>query len=272
MKSLITSRHLYYGSLIATVFVLVVSFTHIAKAVIAFEMKEAIWVTWSLAGGSELFLVLSGFGLGEIIKYRAQQSMAKMKHSTPIFPKWMLVSTVVGLIFFTLWILWGNFYYTSVVAVNDMILKANLEAEWINSITWDQLKEVDTFHLVNSYISALALPFMAFMGSLFQTIFDTASQRTEINAAKSRGAKTGSGGNGRTRKPQVTTPIIPVKIEPVRIPTPAKVGALDDMITPKKTRKPKKTSSVKAKSTKKNDIFNTDNIEVADGMENIQKD
>jgi len=179
--------------LVATVAVLIVSFTHIAKAVIAFEQGDNRWVSWAAAAGSELFLSLTGFGLGEIIKYKASQSVAKQKHTAPIFPGWMLAVTVVGLLFFALWVLWGNFYYTSVVAVNEHLRQQALlnhkpEPKWINVITWKQLISVDTFHLINSYIAALSLPVAAFMGTLLQTIFDLAASRIETNGAKGIGA------------------------------------------------------------------------------------
>lgn len=199
---LITSRRLYYVSFIATVLVLVVSFTHIGLAVIAFERGDAQWTSWFAAGGSELFMSLTGFGLGEIIKYRASQAIAKYQHAQSIFPGWMLGVMIVGLSFFALWVLWGNFYYTSVVAVNENLKEIFLKDvknkgkvyAWVTSIKWEQLKNVDGFHLFNSYMAALALPIMAFMGTILNTIFDLAATRTESNGSR------GNAGVPRKRK------------------------------------------------------------------------
>lgn len=151
----ITQAHIkYYGTLAATVFVLMLSADHIAAALNVVEKiqmsQDNIFLSgvWFAAAGLQVFEVLTGMGVADMVTRRNKNNL--------------VISFLVGiLVFFFLINLSGNMLY----AITNMAEKTGRE------MTWDMVKNLDALKITWVLWAAIPIPLMGLAGITVMTIF-----------------------------------------------------------------------------------------------------
>jgi hypothetical protein len=143
----------YYGTLAATIFVLMLSADHIASALNVVEKsayRSELFFTgvWFAAAGLQVFEVLTAVGVADLLTRRKKSNA--------------VLGFLIGiLIFFFLINLSGNMLY----AITNMADKTGRE------MTWDIVKGLDALKIAWVLWAAIPIPLMGLAGVTVQAIF-----------------------------------------------------------------------------------------------------
>jgi len=143
----------YYGTLAATIFVLMLSAEHIASALNVVEKtsyRTDLFFTgvWFAAAGLQVFEVLTAVGVADLLTRRKRSGV-------------VMGFLIAVLIFFFLINLSGNMLY----AITNMADKTGRE------MTWDIVQGLDTLKIVWVLWAAIPIPLMGLAGVTVQAIF-----------------------------------------------------------------------------------------------------
>jgi hypothetical protein len=142
----------YYGTLIATAFVLLLSTEHISEALKVVEkfssIESGIGNTWLAAAGLQIFEVLTGMGIADLIAKRKKQYVVMT----------LLISILV--LFFMI-NLFGNILYAF----------ANMAGTTGRELTMDIINELDGLQKFWVLWAAIPIPLMGIAGITVQAIF-----------------------------------------------------------------------------------------------------
>ncbi len=148
----------YYGTLTATFFVLLLSTEHISEALKVVEKftSRDSGMTWLAAAGLQIFEVLTGMGVADLIAKRKKQ----------FFVMLLLISI---LILFFLINVSGNILYAF----------ANMTQTDGRQLTLDRINELDNLQKFWVYWASIPIPLMGIAGITVQAIF-----KLDLEAAK----------------------------------------------------------------------------------------
>jgi len=159
----------YYGTLIATGFVLLLSTEHISEAlkvVERFTGSDSNYGTWFAAAGLQIFEVLTGMGVADLI--------SKRKGSKVV----MAMLIMILIIFFMINVS-GNVLY----AFANMVQVSGRE------LTIDMIYNLDNLKTFWVFWAAVPIPLMGIAGISVQAIFKLDLEKKENKIVKEKRAK-----------------------------------------------------------------------------------
>lgn len=140
----------YYGTLVATFFVLLLSTEHISEALKVVEKftSRDSGMTWLAAAGLQIFEVLTGMGVADLIAKRKKQMFV------------VLLLVMILIMFFLI-----N------VAGNVLHAFANMTGTNGRELTLDTIDELDNLQKFWVFWASIPIPLMGIAGITVQAIF-----------------------------------------------------------------------------------------------------
>lgn len=153
----------YYGTLVATFFVLLLSTEHISEALKVVEKftSRDSGMTWLAAAGLQIFEVLTGMGVADLIAKRKKQ----------YFVVFLLVSILV-------------MFFLINVSGNVLYAFANMTGMSGRELTLQSIEELDNLKKFWVFWASIPIPLMGIAGITVQAIF-----KLDLETAKTKDTK-----------------------------------------------------------------------------------
>jgi hypothetical protein len=158
----------YYGTLVATFFVLLLSTEHISEAlkvVEKFSSRDS-GGTWLAAAGLQIFEVLTGMGVADLIAKRKKQSVV-------IF---LLICILI--LFFAINV-FGNILYAF----------SNMAGLTGRELTLESIENLDNLQIFWVFWASIPIPLMGIAGITVQAIFKLDMNQEIVKDTKTKKAK-----------------------------------------------------------------------------------
>jgi hypothetical protein len=140
----------YYGTLVATFFVLLLSTEHISEALKVVEKftSRDSGMTWLAAAGLQIFEVLTGMGVADLLARRKK----------PFFVLLLLISILV-------------LFFAINVSGNILYAFANMTQTNGRELTLERINELDNLQKFWVFWASIPIPLMGIAGITVQAIF-----------------------------------------------------------------------------------------------------
>ena len=158
----------YYGTLLATFFVLLLSTEHISEVLKVVEKsatQDSI-MTWLAAAGLQVFEVLTGMGVADLIAKRKRQ----------FFVMLLLVSILI-------------LFFLINVSGNILFAFANMTGVRGRDLTLETINQLDELQKFWVLLASIPIPLMGIAGITVQAIFRMQLQENAVKVAKTRARK-----------------------------------------------------------------------------------
>lgn len=153
----------YYGTLVATFFVLLLSTEHISEALKVVEKftSRDSGMTWLAAAGLQIFEVLTGMGVADLIAKRKKQ----------YFVMFLLIAILV-------------MFFLINVSGNVLYAFANMTGVSGRELTLNVIDELDNLQKFWVFWASIPIPLMGIAGITVQAIF-----KLDLETAKTKDTK-----------------------------------------------------------------------------------
>ena len=153
----------YYGTLVATFFVLLLSTEHISEALKVVEKftSRDSGMTWLAAAGLQIFEVLTGMGVADLIAKRKKQN----------FVIFLLVSILI-------------MFFLINVSGNVLYAFANMTGTTGRELTLDTIENLDNLKKFWVFWASIPIPLMGIAGITVQAIFKLDLEATKAKEKK----------------------------------------------------------------------------------------
>lgn len=181
----------YYGTLVATFFVLLLSTEHISEALKVVEKftSRDSGMTWLAAAGLQIFEVLTGMGVADLIAKRKKQ----------YFVMFLLIAILV-------------MFFLINVSGNVLYAFANMTGVSGRELTLNVIDELDNLQKFWVFWASIPIPLMGIAGITVQAIFKLDLETAKTKDTKEKKATLSEAKD--TIKPQEGTKLAEVLQEP----------------------------------------------------------
>ena len=159
----------YYGTLLATIFVLLLSTSHIAEALVVVEKvgetADVFSKTWFASAGFQFFEVIAGVGLADFLVREKRNKL-------------VIILMSLALVLFFVFNLTGNVLFS----LTNMIGKEGRE------IKWSDVEILDKLQFIRIIFASVPIPLMGIVGVIVLSIFrnDIKEPKKEIKVIKEK--------------------------------------------------------------------------------------